>query len=99
MLHPVAHEFGDILMSFLLESGDEVVQIETASSARVKHVAQRFAESILAVAILQRKKEQKTLGTHDASVFGFARIGLPWHQRDPAANRVRAHLRTLTRIA
>jgi hypothetical protein len=33
MLHPQAHELRDVLMGFLLESGNQIVQIETATAA------------------------------------------------------------------
>src|SRR5450631_310047 len=97
--HPVANEFGDVLMRFLFERGDEIVKIETSTPAGVEHMAEGLAENVLTVAILQRKKEEKALGANHIRVFGLSWSGLRRHSRQCVANRVRADSWTLNSLA
>jgi hypothetical protein len=57
VLHPKADELCNILVRFLFECSDEIVQIETATAASLKHVAEGGAEDWLAVTILKAVKK------------------------------------------
>src|SRR6266403_2194084 len=52
-----AHEFRNILVRFLFECGDKIIQVEAAAAACVKHVAECSAEDLETITILQAIKK------------------------------------------
>ena len=72
MLHPQADELRDVLVAFLFERGDEVAEIKTVLPAGGKHVVDGAAKSVLAVVVLKRIKEKKTLRADYVLILGLA---------------------------
>jgi hypothetical protein len=52
MLHPQADKLGDILVRFLLERRDQIVQIKAPAAPGIEHMAEGVAKSFLAITFL-----------------------------------------------
>src|SRR5271169_5504612 len=85
-LHPQSDKLRDILVSFLFECGDKVVQIEAASLASQEHVVDRMAESIPAVALLKSVKEKETLCAQNSCILLFSHGRAPGNHTQGAAD-------------
>src|ERR1700682_3413227 len=98
MFHPQTHEGSGISMRFLVKSGDQIVKIETAVATRIQHMPDSLAKCFLAVTVLERVEEQKTLRVQSGGSLyaGWRRIC--WHQRQGAANCFRACRRAVQRL-
>src|SRR5262249_29566597 len=99
MLHPGADKLSNILMSFLLEGGDKIIEVKTPASACVQHMFEGSVKNVRAIAVLQSVEEQETLGTCDGVRFYRPRIALRGNRSEDSANDFRADLRTLNRLA
>src|ERR1700730_6236268 len=95
MLHPVADKLCHVLMRFLLESRDQVIEREASATARVQHVAQSVVECLWSGEILQAVKEQQTFGAQDGGIFRLTRLAVKRNCAERANNRLRANLGTL----
>src|SRR5713101_5786565 len=75
MLHPDADKFGDVLVSLLFESGNQIADVKAAAAARVEHVGDRGTKDWLTVAVFEAVKKEKALGTESSGIFRSVRGG------------------------
>jgi hypothetical protein len=82
MLHPKAHEFGDVLVRLLFEGGDEIVQVKAAAAACVKHVTECGAEYLRTITILETVKKQNAFCSHNIVGFRLMRRRVRWNHAE-----------------
>ena len=68
-------------MRFLLEGGDQVVEIEAARRAGVEHVGDGVVESLASVAILQGVEKKKAFDAQYVLAFVMHFGAIPWFAR------------------
>ncbi len=73
MFHPQANKRSDILMGFLLESGNQIGEIEAAGTTSIEHVPERGVNNLRAVTILQSVEKKKALSAQGVARFRLAR--------------------------
>src|SRR2546429_9644556 len=71
-LHPYPHKFRHVLVRFLFEGCNQIVQVETSLPPSIEHVLRSFPKRLPAVLVLQRKEKKETFYPQNARIF------LPW---------------------
>ncbi len=92
MLHPKAYELSNVLMGFLFERGDQVVQVEASAAPSLQHVAKRRAENSLTVTILQAVEKQNALRADDIIGFRLTCSGVCGNGAEQSTDNLRADL-------
>src|SRR5271168_571757 len=93
--HPQTYKLGDILVRFLFESGDEIVEIEAAAAARGKHVAKSAAGNFAAVTLFESIEEEEAFCAQNSVVFLFAGSRVAGNHTQSAADCLRPEGRAL----